>query len=202
MKEEIIAYLTATYHPLAILLYGSFADGTNNAHSDFDALVIYEGEQGNDSTIFGETPLDVWLYPPQTFASDYDPEEFVQAADGVILMDTDGMAERLQQRVREYLAALPGKSEAELTQELAWCEKMLARTERTDAEGLYRWHWLLMDTLEIYCDLTHRRYLGPKKALRTMQQSDPAAFALYERALREFTAESLAEWISQLKSLH
>lgn len=201
MKAEIIEYLKGKYHPLAMIVYGSFADGTNNAHSDFDALVICEGEQGHDSTSFGDTPLDVWLYPPQTFMEDYDPEEFVQAVDGIILMDTDGMAERLQQRVREYLATLPGKSEAELAQSLAWCEKMLARTERTDAEGLYRWHWLLMDTLEIYCDVRRIPFLGVKKALRTMQQSDPTSFSCYERALREFTTESLAEWIAHLKSL-
>lgn len=74
MKAEIIEYLKEKYHPLALIIYGSFADGTNNARSDFDALVICEGEQGHDSTSFGDTPLDVWLYPPQTFMEDYDPE--------------------------------------------------------------------------------------------------------------------------------
>lgn len=44
MKAEIIEYLKEKYQPLALIVYGSFADGTNNAHSDFDALVICEGE--------------------------------------------------------------------------------------------------------------------------------------------------------------
>ena len=35
------------------------------------------------------------------------------------------------------------------------CKKMLLRTLRSDAEGLYRWHWVLIDSLEIFCDAVH-----------------------------------------------
>ena len=38
--EEIINYLNQKYQPLSLILYGSYANGTNNAGSDFDVLVI------------------------------------------------------------------------------------------------------------------------------------------------------------------
>ena len=41
--QDILTYLAAEYDPLAIIVYGSFADGTQNLFSDFDALLITEG---------------------------------------------------------------------------------------------------------------------------------------------------------------
>lgn len=42
MKDEIIRYLMDEYDPDAIITYGSYADGTENVNSDFDALIIAE----------------------------------------------------------------------------------------------------------------------------------------------------------------
>ena len=39
LMDEIIAYLQTKYAPAAILVYGSFADGTQNENSDFDLYV-------------------------------------------------------------------------------------------------------------------------------------------------------------------
>ena len=50
--ESIIEYLKQKYQPRGIVVYGSFADGSNNQNSDFDALVITElGEKGHDNSI-------------------------------------------------------------------------------------------------------------------------------------------------------
>lgn len=38
--EQVLKYIREKYNPLSIILYGSYADGTNNLNSDFDALVI------------------------------------------------------------------------------------------------------------------------------------------------------------------
>lgn len=38
--DEIIQYLKNKYDPITIIIYGSYADGTKNENSDFDALVI------------------------------------------------------------------------------------------------------------------------------------------------------------------
>ncbi|MBR5774458.1 MAG: nucleotidyltransferase domain-containing protein, partial [Clostridia bacterium] len=36
--EQIIEYINQKYNPISIILYGSYADGTNNLNSDFDSL--------------------------------------------------------------------------------------------------------------------------------------------------------------------
>ena len=143
--------------------------------------------------------LDVFVYPAATFCADYDPENFVQIFDGKILLDRCGTAAQLQKRVLDYLAERPKKSDEELRQALDWCGKMLARTQRDDAEGDYRWHWLLIDSLEIYFDLHGLPYYGPKKALRTMEQTDPEAFSLYSKALNSMNRDALSAWIACLQ---
>ena len=199
--DGIIRYLTDTYRPDAVIVYGSFADGSADGNSDFDALVIAGREKTHDSSVIDGTVLDVFVCPADTFRSEYDPEEFVQVWDGKIVTDRDGTAERLQERVRDHLAHTPPKTDMEILEEIGWCEKMAARTVRDDAEGCYRWHWLLTDSLEIYCDAKGVRWFGPKKALRLMERTDEEAFRIYSEALKVFERDRLSEWIGYLKRI-
>lgn len=59
----------------------------------------------------------------------------------------------------------PHKSNAEIQVNIDWCLKMFERVKRNDAEGMCRWHWVLIDSLEIYCDIMHHPYWGPKKII-------------------------------------
>lgn len=197
--ESILNYLRQTYTPRAILSYGSFADGSNNANSDFDALIIAEHAKTHDVSVIEGTVLDVFVYPADYFQGEYDPEEFLQVFDGRILLDIDGTAARLQKRVRDTIANTPPKTQEELSQALAWCEKMLMRTQRADAEGYFRWHWLLTESLEIYCDLQGWYFFGPKKALSRMAQEDTESFQIYKEALRGMIQERLMQWIHCLR---
>ena len=95
----------------------------------------------------------------------------------------------------------PQKTDAEIRGEIDWCAKMFARTKRHDVEGMFRWHWVLTDSLEIFCDAVHHPYLGPKKALRWMETKHPRAFTFYKKALVDFSAESLSDWISYLENM-
>ena len=199
IADEIIRYLKETYSPKAIIVYGSFADGSANAHSDFDALVIADHVQRHDASVIGGIPLDVFLEPIDALRAELHPEDFVQIWDGKIVLDTHGIAARLQAQVRVFLERAPKKTADEIEQEIGWCEKMLLRAERNDAEGLYRWHWLLTDSLEIYCDVKGLPYFGPKKALRRMEQSDAEAFRLYAKALSVLERDSLREWVAYLR---
>ena len=201
ITDKILTYLKETYQPDAIIAYGSFADGSANKNSDFDALVIADKGEMHDSSVIDGIVLDVFVYPPETFQSDFDPEEFVQIWDGKIITDENGTAARLQKQVLDYIAHIPRKTVEEIQEEIHWCEKMLSRTMRGDTEGYYRWHWLLSDSLEIYFDVKGLYYYGPKKALRFLEQTDPEAFRIYAKALREFKQEYLSEWISYLKSI-
>ena len=50
--NEIITALEAKYHPLGMIVYGSYADGTNNLNSDFDALLLTDsGSELHDSSV-------------------------------------------------------------------------------------------------------------------------------------------------------
>ena len=198
---NIMEYLNRTYQPDAIVVYGSFADGSANLNSDFDALIIAGKEKTHDSSIVDGVVLDVFVYPAETFSTDYDPEEFVQVWDGKIVLDEHGIAGQLKAKVLDYIEHFPKKTATEVAQEVEWCEKMLLRTMREDVEGYYRWHWVLCDSLEIYFDIRGLHYYGPKKTLRLMEKSDAEAFELYAKALREFDRESLSAWIDYLKSM-
>ncbi len=201
IADRIINCLTEKYQPDAMITYGSFSDGSANENSDFDALIIADHEKMHDSSVIDGIILDVFIYPTDMFQSEYDPEEFVQIFDGKIVLDKNGIADRLQKRVLDYIERTPQKTADEIQQEISWCEKMILRTMRDDAEGYYRWHWLLYDSLEIYCDVKGLHYFGPKKALRLMEKTDEAAFLIYSKALKTFEREYLSEWICYLKHI-
>lgn len=201
MEESILQFLRDKYRPQSIVVYGSWADGTNGPGSDFDALLIAEGERRHEDSILEGIPLDVFIEPPESFQRAFEPADYVQIYGGRIVEDRGGLARGLLEQVRACVAQLPRKTRAEVREELTWCRKMLERTRRSDDEGLYRWHWLLTDSLEIFCDVAGEPWLGPKKALRRMAASFGVAAILYRRALREMTPQALKDWIDYLDDL-
>ena len=91
-------------------------------------------------------------------------------------------------------------TKAEMDANVDWCIKMLARVKRYDAEGMFRWHWVLIDSLEIFCDIKQHTYWGPKKALKWMEKNHPSAFVCYKNALDNFSINSLENWIAYIKN--
>lgn len=200
--ECVIEYINQRYSPLAIIVYGSYANGTNNLNSDFDALVISRyHKQFHDTSFVNETQLDVFVYPSSYFEGEYDCNDFIQIFDGKIVLDTDGKGKALQDRVLEYIQNRPSKTSEEIRASIDWCSKMFERVKRCDTEGMFRWHWVLTDSLEIFCDTVHHPYFGPKKSLKWMEETYPKAFVYYKKALGDFSVESLSDWISYLKSM-
>lgn len=200
--KNILNYLHYTYDPTALILYGSYRDGSNGAGSDFDCLVISSksGCRHDTSTVDGVV-LDAFIYSPEEVSGEIDCNDFLQIHDGSILLDTDGIAEALLCKVRQHLHDLPRKASEEIHNHLAWCDKMLARTQRGDTEGYFRWHWLLHDSLEIYCDICGKHYFGPKKSLRFMAENDPTGYKLYSDALACLDYDHLSAWIWYLQKL-
>jgi len=198
--ETIIEYLKETYHPIGLIVYGSFANGTHQENSDFDALLVTEdGPQGHDHSYVLGTELDVFLYPKATFMRDYDIEDFIQVWDGLIVLDSSGLLAALKERANVYIQQYAPKSRQENEHNVAWCQKMLSRTQRADTEGFYRLHWLLKDSLEIYFDVRGQYFFGPKKALRQMEETDPEAARLYDLALRNPSLETVGRWVACLR---
>lgn len=197
--DYIIEYIKQKYEPLSIIVYGSYADGTNNEHSDFDALVISNRhKEFHDVSFVGETQLDVFVYPFTYFDEKFSCEEIIQIFDGKIVLDTNEQGIRLKNRVLEYIDNHYCKTAEEISTQIEWCKKMLLRIKRNDAEGIFRWHWLLVDSLEIFCDLMHHPYWGPKKSLRWMENQHPEAFVRYTNALYHFDAVATESWIDYL----
>ena len=199
--EKIIQYLIDKYSPSVLISYGSFADGSANAGSDYDALLVYDGRECHDGSVIDGTPLDVFCYPAESFSGDYEPEKYRGVLDGKIIIDTDSIGQSIKDRVRGFIDSMPKKDTDELRHEIEWCRKMLIRSGRGDAEGFFRWHWVLIDSLEIYFDIIGKRYYGPKKSLRRLCETDGVGFALYEAAMREFTRDTLEKWIAYLESV-
>lgn len=200
--EQILKYIQQKYDPLSVILYGSYANETNDPSSDFDALVISRSHgQCHDTSFVGGIQLDVFVYPAPFFDGDFDCQDFIQIFDGKIVMDCNGIGKSLQARVLTYLQNRPRKTKAENQANIDWCVKMLERAKRCDAEGFFRWHWVLIDSLEIFCDIKQHPYWGPKKSLQWMAENYPDAFSCYEKALTGFSVERLENWISYLKHL-
>ena len=167
--EQIIKYIKQKYKPLSVILYGSYANGTNDTSSDFDAVVISpDYEQTHDTSFVNDIQLDVFVYPLSYFEKEYECEHFVQIFDGKIIIDSDDIGKKLVNNIQFYLRNRPTKTDAEIQSNIDWCLTMLNRVKRSDCEGMFRWHWVLVDSLEIFCDIMKQPYWGPKKTLRWM----------------------------------
>lgn len=196
--ETILNYLRETYHPSTLILYGSWADSSNNAGSDFDCLLLCDREEPfHDVSIVEGIQLDAFVYPVDS-VKDSNPEEFLQIHDGKILLDETGAGAALKETVNAYIAEAASAAREDSLLQLDWCRKMLVRSQRGDAEGFFRWHWLLCDSLEIWCDLQGRFYFGPKKTIRYLKEADPVGFTLYEAALKTMDSQALTAWINHL----
>lgn len=201
MNKEIIEYLKEKYCPLGLIMYGSFADGSNNLNSDFDALVISSHNQEcHDHSYVQGIELDVFVYPKSKLDEDC-LDDFIQIFDGQIVIDTDDMMKDLKEKVNAYIQNYPKTSASENEHSIAWCQKMLKRTKRNDMEGYYRLHWLLTESLKIYFEIKGLYYFGPKKALKQMQQHDETASIIYYETLKNPTYENVGKWIEILSQL-
>lgn len=199
--EKIINYIKEKYNPLTIIIYGSYCDGTNNLNSDFDALVISKDhQQCHDTNYINDIQLDVFVYHYSYFLNNYNLELFLQIFDGKIIVDTDDIGKKLKTAVLEYLKKKT-KTKEEIQSNVDWCIKMLDRTKRLDSEGMFRWHWLLVDSLEIFCDILKHPYFGPKKTLNWMKTNHPDIFVIYKDALQYLEYDYLFRWVQCIKKL-
>lgn len=181
------------------MVYGSYANHTNNDASDFDALLISDKQCNcHDGSIIDNIPLDVFIYNSSILNEPIDCNQFIQVSDALILLDSKKQAEFLKNRVHAYIENMPAKTASEKQHLVEWCKKMLLRAKISDPEGYYRWHWLLIDSLEIYYSLKDQFYFGPKKAIRELEQKNAKAYYLYYKALTTMDYQALADWIDYI----
>ncbi len=200
--EKVIQYIKDKYEPISIIVYGSYADGTNCITSDFDALVISNSNiRFHDTSFIGDLQLDIFVYPKSHFDSPYSYDNFVQLCSSKIVFDTDGYAKAIVDEVKKHFENKPFKNAQDIKADKDWCIKMLNRVRRSDTEGMYRWHLLLTESLKIFCDIKKKRYLGSKKSLSWMKKEYPEAYTIYEKALTNFDHKNLEDWVEYINEL-
>ncbi|MGL5329820.1 MAG: hypothetical protein ACRDD7_11150 [Peptostreptococcaceae bacterium] len=199
-KNRIINYLINLYDPHTVIIYGSYADASNDTNSDFDALLITDKQFiFHDGNEVNGILLDVFIYNTSNFKNEINYQEYAQIHDGDIVLDRYGLGKQLKKGVCNFIQNSSNKSKEEKLQQIEWCEKMLLRIERNDTEGYFRWHWLLVDSLEIYFIISNEYYFGPKKSIAKMRKENLEAFNYYNNALIKLDYESLKKWIEYLR---
>lgn len=181
--HAIARELVARFRVHTVLLYGSHADGSASAESDYDIAAFGPVEYAiRDARVIEGRYLDAFIYPESVFESP--TEEFLKLRGSVVLLQRDLLGTDLLKHLDDLHAsgpeALPGD---EATARRAWAHKMLKRAERGDVEGNYRRAWLLTALLEDYFRLRGRWFEGPKKAMRWLQRHDGATFLAFTAAL-------------------
>lgn len=191
---NIIKYLKETYNPLSIIVYGSFQDGTNDEYSDFDCQIIVDNKiKKHDSTIINGIQLDCFIFTVKETIEE-DEDIFLTVYDGKIILDTDGIAEALKQRVSKYVAANSVLPEEEKEFIVSWVKKTIRRAEKDDDEGSYRAFAFLWESLSEYFLLRNMFYFGSKKAVSFLKANDEKGYLLYHNAVTERTNKAISLW--------
>lgn len=201
ITEKVINYLNWKYKPISIIVYGSYADKTNDACSDFDALVVSSDCQNykHDASLVDGVRLDVHIYNKNHLQNNIN--EFIHVANGIVVYDTDQLGEKLLNQIKLIKKNISLKSKDEILSDVEWCKKMCVRVRRMDAEGLFRLHWVLVDSLEIFCSASKKIYEGPKRSLAFMRESHPEGYTRYLKALKNNDFDSLDDWVRYLDDL-
>ncbi|MBR5344947.1 MAG: hypothetical protein IK127_03905 [Clostridia bacterium] len=200
-RQSLTETLIAQWQPQALLVYGSFADGSQDTLSDFDALAITDKPAPlRDQGELQGRRLDIWFLHPNALEN-LDASDWPQLYHAVPVYDPNGIGIKLISDVRSAIDAQPLPTSRQNTDSLEWLDRMLDRSAHPTPEGRYRLLWLLTDSLEIWCDLTGKRCFGPKKSMALLRETDPKGFDLYESAIRAVSTETATLWINHLHQL-
>ena len=195
-KDSVIQYLKRTYHPRAVLFYGSFVRGDFDAYSDFDCMVLVDAKTNkHDDTVIDGVALDCFVFTAAE-AEQEDADVFLPAYDAQIVLD-DGIGAKLQSRVRDYVHAHTAIDAEEKKQIRSWIRKtMLA--EKNDDEGSFRAVTFLWESLTDYCLLRDRFYFGSKQTIADLKATDPQGYMLFHQAITERSLRCIAAWASHV----
>ena len=194
--ESIIEYLKKTYNPLSILLYGSYADGTNDESSDFDCMVIVpEKDRNHDDSVIDGIQLDCFIFTEEQVKTvkTEDIDAFLTAYDSNILLD-NGLGADLKRRVRQHVEEHTVIPDDEKDFIRSWIQKMMRRVEKNDDEGNMRAISFLSESLVDYFFLRDMFYFGSKKAIRYVKEQDKEGYALFHEAVTVRSNQAVIKW--------
>lgn len=198
----IMQYLMETHQPRAIIITGSYAEGSFDETSDFDCWLIGRDETliRHDTSTVNGVMLQAEIYPLSQMKAL--PERYMNYFVEVLIpYDPEGVAEEFMAHVRRRLAKIPCMPQAHKQQRMRYLDKMLRRAGKQDFPGDVRGHLMLYQSLQHWCEFTDRLYIGTRKTLRMMEQEDPESASLFRQALRSFHLEDMKAWIERLRIL-
>ena len=199
MKEQIIRYLKEKYHPVSLLVLGSYADGTYNETSDFDAIVIVDIKHADrDLGEYEGVPLDVDIYTVDEVMFGH-PENFVKAHDAEIIIDTE-IGKLLKERVIRYFEETRVTSENDKRNAKDWIRKTIIRIQRGDDDANFRMALLMWESLVQYFLLRDLNFYGSKKSIRYLEDEDEKGYELFHEAVTKKDVESLTKWAEYVKN--
>jgi len=171
-----------------VLLYGSRADGSAHALSDYDVAAFAPvGRVIRDTRIVDGYFLDVFLHPDDEL--NRPTPEFLKLRGSRILLQRDDAATRfLVELEAVYRQGAQRLAEDEVRARDAWARKMALRAQRGDAEGDYRRVWLLTALLEDYFVTWQMWFEGPKKGLQWLLVHDTPLYQAFQAALKPNTS--------------
>lgn len=181
--EQVKAYLTDKYDCHTLILYGSYAEGDFSSDSDLDVIGFSDNEDDlNDTTMIGGVQLDAWIKGTSQLDM---PQAYIHTLNSIILLDERGLGHNFTTEIIKIFEKGTDPISTNQREFLkAWLVKMQRRTLRSDAEGLYRYHWMLKDSLEIYFELKNLWFLGVKKSLKWLEKNEPEVFVMFEDSFR------------------
>lgn len=191
--EQILEYLKSTYNPLSILLYGSFANGTNDETSDFDCmLIVSEKDRNHDDTTISGIQLDCFLFTEDEVQSE-EIDTFLTAFDSHIVLD-NGIGAELKRRVHDYVEKNRVTPKEEKAFLISWIKKTVLRITKNDDEGNMRAISFLAESLADYYTLRDMFYFGSKKAIAYLRETDAEGYALFHDAVTLRSNDAILKW--------
>lgn len=191
--ERIIEYLKSTYDPISILLYGSYADGTNDETSDFDCmLIVPKKDKNHDDAVIDGVQLDCFIFTEEEVQNE-EVYPYLTAYDSNIVLD-NGIGAGLKRRVHEYVAEHTNTAKEEKDFLISWIQKTVARITKNDDEGNMRAVSFLAESLADYFVLRDMFYFGSKKAIRYLKKEDTEGYVLFHDAVTVRSNDAIIKW--------
>lgn len=199
--EKIVEYLKEKYRLTSLVVSGDYAEGAVGAGSVFEAVGLGPtSPYAHETETVEGVKLDVLIYPRDIFYGEIVLDEFEQLHDGLVALDIDGMGTWLKNMIGRQIAEIPLKPDEAVEDALHWCFAMAERAETPDAEGLFCRHWLLTDSVEVYCDAMAQPFLSPRKTMSKMAKQDVEASKIHLAAMSGTDSESLWAWVKLLRA--
>lgn len=181
--ESVKEYMIKNYYCHSIILYGSFANGDYTEESDMDLVCFCDNpEQENDTTLILNKQLDAWIYKTEIMN---EVTQFLHVRGGKILLDEKNICTNFLNEIDMQFIKGPERLTLQKENFLKdWLDKMLKRAKKGGAVGNFRYHWLLVDSLEIYFNIKGFWYLGPNKSLKWLYENNKEAYYVFSNALK------------------